>query len=256
VIRPNYSLENDVAGRAFGGPTNPFKLFHMAVQLNFAVGEATTAQTKLAAIPSGNSPPVTWIPPFTAGGLAARREIAGAGAIVPFALLAGRNIEAALEGTGAIASVGELIILLEAALSGSGALTAQAEAFLQLAAALSGTGDVAGAINALAHAVAAIVGTGNVDATIKALGSLEAALVVTGTGLSTANVGEAVWNYLVESGYTAVEAQRILLAVAAGKTSGVGSSEMTFRDVNDTTDRVVGTLDGSGNRTAVTLAAS
>jgi hypothetical protein len=102
--------------------------------------------------------------------------------------------------------------------------------------------------------------------------------VVTGTGLSTANVGQAVWaaiaasnnnagsmgeklndagsaanpwTEVIESGYTAAEILRVLAAVAAGKKTATGAT-VTFRDLGDTKARVTGTVDG-GNRTNVAL---
>lgn len=60
----------------------------------------------------------------------------------------------------------------------------------------------------------------------------------------------------VETGWTVREALRVLLAGEAGKVSGAATETITIRDVNDTTDRIVATVDASGNRTAVTLDAS
>jgi hypothetical protein len=45
---------------------------------------------------------------------------------------------------------------------------------------------------------------------------------------------------------------RINAAVSAGKTSGQPTAPV-FRDLNDTVNRVVGTVDANGNRTAVTV---
>jgi len=57
----------------------------------------------------------------------------------------------------------------------------------------------------------------------------------------------------IEAGVTQAETLRLILAVLAGKLSGAPGGPIIFRDVNDTTDRVTATVDGSGNRTAVTL---
>lgn len=56
----------------------------------------------------------------------------------------------------------------------------------------------------------------------------------------------------VESGLTLKQALRIITAVLAGKVSGAGTGTEAFRDVNDTKDRVVSTVDSNGNRTNVT----
>ena len=57
----------------------------------------------------------------------------------------------------------------------------------------------------------------------------------------------------IETGITVKEALRIVLAALSGKISGAGTNTITIRDVNDTTDRIVATVDGNGNRTAVTV---
>ena len=60
----------------------------------------------------------------------------------------------------------------------------------------------------------------------------------------------------IEPNITMQETLRILLAVAAGKTTitnlGGGQATVVFRDTNDTKDRVTASVDGS-ERTAITL---
>lgn len=58
---------------------------------------------------------------------------------------------------------------------------------------------------------------------------------------------------LVESGYSLLDSARLWNAVLLGKVSGAGTGTETFRDIGDTKDRVVATVDSSGNRTAITL---
>ena len=52
---------------------------------------------------------------------------------------------------------------------------------------------------------------------------------------------------------TLAESLRLSNAVLGGKVSGAGTGTETFRDIADTVDRVVATVDSSGNRTAITL---
>jgi hypothetical protein len=47
------------------------------------------------------------------------------------------------------------------------------------------------------------------------------------------------------------EALRLLLASQVGKLSGAEGTEITIRDINDLVDRIVATVDESGNRLAV-----
>ena len=57
---------------------------------------------------------------------------------------------------------------------------------------------------------------------------------------------------LLESTLSLPEALRILLAFAAGKTSGGGTTTRYMRDVADSKPRITATIDTSGNRDAVT----
>lgn len=56
----------------------------------------------------------------------------------------------------------------------------------------------------------------------------------------------------VETSFTLRQAMRLVLAVLAGKASGLTSTVAVYRDVNDTTDRIVATVDADGNRTSIT----
>jgi len=57
----------------------------------------------------------------------------------------------------------------------------------------------------------------------------------------------------VETSYTPRQALRLILSALAGKLSGASTTEVTIRDVGDGTDRIVATVDASGNRSALTL---
>jgi hypothetical protein len=69
---------------------------------------------------------------------------------------------------------------------------------------------------------------------------------------TAADVATAVWASLLEGSFSASDIMRINAAVSAGKTSGQPTAPV-FRDLNDTVNRVVGTVDPNGNRTAVTV---
>lgn len=57
----------------------------------------------------------------------------------------------------------------------------------------------------------------------------------------------------VETNRTLRQSLRLMLAVLAGKASGLDTLVARFRDTNDSVDRIVATVDVNGNRTAVTL---
>ncbi len=60
----------------------------------------------------------------------------------------------------------------------------------------------------------------------------------------------------VETGMTFRQAMRLISSVLLGKIANAATTTNTFRDINDSKDRVVSTVDSDGNRSAVTLDAS
>ena len=79
-----------------------------------------------------------------------------------------------------------------------------------------------------------------------------AATAVTANVPTAVDVATAVWASLLDGAFSASDIMRINAAVSAGKTSGQPTAPV-FRDLNDTVNRVVGTVDTNGNRTAVTV---
>lgn len=82
-----------------------------------------------------------------------------------------------------------------------------------------------------------------------------AADAISAAALSAAAVDE-ILDEVVEGTLTVRQILRLLLAEAAGKASGGGSTAIAFRDLADTKNRIAATVDASGNRSAVTLDAS
>lgn len=60
----------------------------------------------------------------------------------------------------------------------------------------------------------------------------------------------------IEGSYDLQETLKLILSVSAGKSSGGGTTTVTFRDTADAINRIVATVDENGNRSAVTLNAS
>ncbi|MBX9793593.1 MAG: hypothetical protein K2Y02_04765, partial [Burkholderiaceae bacterium] len=139
-------------------------------------------------------------------------------------------------------AIGQLVVSAAATLSGLGTVSATITGAIAAAAALAGSGDATGALRGLANAVAALSGVNTIVAGGTARANMSAAITSSGDVLTTANVADIVWKYVVEGNYTALEALRIQLAVAAGKTDvtdlGGGNATVTFRNLQDTKTRV------------------
>jgi len=56
----------------------------------------------------------------------------------------------------------------------------------------------------------------------------------------------------VETSVTLRQAIRLMVAAAAGKVSGAATNTITFRNIGDSKNRIVATVDAYGNRSAIT----
>lgn len=86
--------------------------------------------------------------------------------------------------------------------------------------------------------------------------SITAAVIATGAVDADALAADAVDEILdevVEGSLTMRQILRVMLAALAGESTGGGTSTITFRDAADTKARITATVDGSRNRTAVTV---
>ena len=280
MILANYAQQNRNCVREWGiGFSNPLAQFRPTLFTSFYVQATAQSGLSLSGFPNGYNTEKSWQLPLTAGGLSARPR--GAGTFSPTGLLV-RLAVAALTGGGGVTNADALrLVALVAALTGSGGVSNGAiQAFLQAVANISGSGGITeGDLKGLGQLIAALVGEGTLDGTLTGLGELTADLVVTGSGLSTANVGQAVWAALasvnnaagtmgeklndagsaanpwtevIEAGYTAAEILRILAAHAAGAATGLEGANPQFTGLDGTTVRIDGTYSG-GTRTIDSL---
>ena len=187
--------------------------------------------------------------------LSSYTRIDGTGDLTATATLA-RLSEATLSGSGDISQANlASLVTLASTLSGSGSVSQAAlQAVSALASTLAGSGSISqAALSAQVPLEAALSGTGAVANTtnLTGLGSLEASILPF-TELSPENLALSVASLEIENGYDLKEVLRLVSAALAGKLSGGGTSTVTIRDINDTVDRIVATVDSSGNRTDVT----
>lgn len=221
------------------------------------MGGVSTALT-LYAEPTGYYQPYAWIFPQISGQIGSSKFITAAGTVSAGNLAGGLNGDGPLSGSGDISSAtGALIVSAVAALTGGGDISvAQINAIVDAVSALTAAGDISGAALLAKGVIAAVViGVGDTAGTLNGPAGMSADVVVTGDLLSTANVADAILDALngVEQGLTVREAMRLISAAVAGKVSGGGTSTVTFRSAEaDDKDRIVATVDASGNRTAIT----
>lgn len=185
-----------------------------------------------------------------------------------------------MTGSGDLAATAALVVAMSIAMTGSGDLAATILGRLNASLDLTGSGDLSASMTGIANLGLDLTGSGDLDATIAAYGNMAIDIVVTGTGLSTANVGPAVWSALaaannvpgtmgeklndagsasnpwtevLEGGYTAGDLQRLMAAALLGELSGAPGGPIEIKGVDGSTVRITATVDSSGNRLAVIL---
>lgn len=92
------------------------------------------------------------------------------------------------------------------------------------------------------------VGTATAVGTVNAL----AANSVNASALAADAVDE-ILDEVIEGTYTLRQMMRLVASTLASKVSGASGTTITFRDIGDTKDRIVATVDSAGNRSALTI---
>lgn len=92
--------------------------------------------------------------------------------------------------------------------------------------------------------------SGAISASTLAGDTITAAKLASDVGTEIAT---AVWAYVVEGSYTAVQFMRGFAAALMGKATGLDTGNPVYRDTGDSKDRIDATTDTDGNRSAVTL---
>lgn len=134
-----------------------------------------------------------WNAPIIVGDMVMRTDGAGdlAGDLIP-----SYPMSIDMTGSGDMDATAALVIAMAIAMTGSGDLAATIEGRLNMSIDMTGAGDLDAAMSGIASMAIEMLGAGDLDATIAAYGNMEIDIVVTGTGLTTANVGQAVWSAL------------------------------------------------------------
>jgi len=146
-----------------------------------------------AALPLGSYFPDTFYPPIIAGEMSLRMTATGN---VTCNLYPSKSMTIDLTGSGNLEATAALVISMLLALSGSGNLEADIQGRVNMSIDLIGEGGLAASMEGIANMIINMLGEGTLEATISAYGNMAIDIVVTGTGLTTANVGQAVWSAL------------------------------------------------------------
>jgi hypothetical protein len=211
-------------------------------------------------------------------------SLSGSGQINASVLSLIVSMTANLEGDGEISDAQLILFIwLASNLGGSGYVNNSSllKSYAKLSSALSGSGVLTNsAIKLFAWCHSSLTGNGHAAGTMKGWADMESTITSAGELVTAQSCAQAVWDFLlsnslsaedtllaagsagdpwvgeIEPGVNAKETLRALLSIMVGKTKITKGSGTTatvkFRDVNDTRDSVVATMDGS-QRNAVVL---
>lgn len=76
---------------------------------------------------------------------------------------------------------------------------------------------------------------------------------IVGESYEVRNLATETWANILENNKTAGEFMRIFLSALAEKSTGGGGSELSFRNDEDFKNRIVATVDSTGNRSSIIL---
>lgn len=273
MLLQNQTLLAQYPRRSIGGALSlPRSMWGRAERINIFNGGVDA----LSAVPNGHRDPSAWVLPEKPGMGSA---YSGSGAVSTGTATGAQGMTAT--GTGAATSSGTATGSAIAPGTGSGAATSSGTgtgvgiasgdgigAAVSTGSATPGAigwGTGSGAATSSGTATAYAIGWGtatNVSETLTAdavatavWAALSASNDATGSmgeKLNDAGSASNPWTEVIDGGFTAAELLKLVSAALAGKISGAGTATVTIRDVADTTDRIVATVDSNGNRTAVT----
>ena len=107
------------------------------------------------------------------------------------------NMICAMTGSGTLSADAALLVSMLCSMTGASTMTASIVGLKQMDASFTGTGSLSGNIVGFANMISNLLGSGTLTEGMQAVANMSMDIVVTGTGLSTANVGQAVWESIL-----------------------------------------------------------
>lgn len=172
---------------------------------------------KQSSIPLGFDDSGAWFYPRTVGGMVMRGD--GGGSLTAN-LIPTLAMSLDMTGTGSLSATAALAVSMIAAMAGSGTLTANITGIVDASVDFTGSGTLDATMGAIASMLVDLIGQGSLDATISAYGNMSIDIVVTGAGLTTSNVGQAVWSALAAANNEPGTMGDLLNAAGGGGISG------------------------------------
>ena len=247
----NYSINNKSGGRFIGGgPSgNRSNYNNTAAHL-----QSHWVFEPHVAVPQGYGVGAAWHIPRVGGGINLTMDTS---ATLAQTVVGGLSATLAMNVTGVITSFDAgLIANLILSMTAAGTTSMDVSAVANITLSMNATGTTSITAGAIANIILDMVVSGTLDIDNFATANISLAMDNSSGGLSASTIAAAVWNEIIESGYSSSDILKVLAAFAAGKTSitalGGGDATVVFRDLGDTKDRIEAGMEGS-ERTTVTL---
>lgn len=203
------------------------------ISRNMFSGGTQSSNFQYSSVPVGyRSPYALFLPPKPGGMGTTANTVAGVASLAAN-LAAGKNIEAALSGTGIlVASELQTVISMVANLTASGTISnAQLVSFVNMVAAISASGTMTATIGALSNLIADITASASMSPTMNATANLEADITPF-TTLSPENLAAAVWNAIAADYNTAGTMGNKLNSAASGGVDYGALADAVWEDDN------------------------
>lgn len=144
----------------------------------------------LTSIPAGANPKTSFYSPQEAGAMSMRSFSSGS---ITFSMVPVKLMSSDFLGLGDLVGTASLTVSMLCDMISSGTLTADIVGILNISADLIGEGDLSADIKGVAEMLLNLMGEGGLSADIGGYGDMSIDIIVTGAGLTTANVGQAVF---------------------------------------------------------------
>lgn len=257
----NGSLLNKSFQRLHGGTTTAIALHGISkpsLMSTSILRARAQLQFKQASIPgTGYGPGSAFMMPMSSGEIGARR-VEGIATVTGTGLSAMIAALDAIAGTSTVTGSANAIGLIALAGTSDGVASVTADTLVtaSMSSAVAGVATVIANLGAVIPCEATSAGVASSSVNLKGVGRLNATLSIGASGyLSNDDVERlalAVSGISVESSYDLKQALRLILSATAGKVSGADTTTITFRNVGDSKNRIVATVDTDGNRTGIT----
>lgn len=214
---------------------------------NFQSGQhAVSDVTDKSGRPNGYRHPGAWLLPRKGGALSSRNEAEAAVSGAATGAL-GRN----MVGTSTVTiSIPPTLGGLIAGATGTASITISAAGAITATIGSPGMATITISASAAPSALGWLVGEGTVtiDGQLVSYGIGHMQGTTEESGLTPTGVANAVWNKIIEAGFSANEILRLLAAHAAGDAAGLEGSTTTFDSLDGSKARITGSI-AAGTRT-------